>query len=109
VLFPWRRYWFGTPLHLSTVSYKKSCQENKEYSVHLVGLELNMYVTKMYGTTNIKCTYIVAVRINEICHELASVVWNVGTCDGVECHCARSFCASGQRIVMVLRYVCPAA
>jgi hypothetical protein len=32
-----------------------SCQErNKEYSVHLVGLELNTYVTKMYGTTNIK-------------------------------------------------------
>jgi hypothetical protein len=26
----------------------------KEYSVHLVGLELNIYVTKMYGTTNIK-------------------------------------------------------
>jgi hypothetical protein len=28
-------------------------ERNKEYSVHLVGPELNIYVTKMYGTTNI--------------------------------------------------------
>jgi hypothetical protein len=29
-------------------------ERNKEYSVHLVGPELNMYISKMYGTTNIK-------------------------------------------------------
>jgi hypothetical protein len=27
-------------------------ERNKEYSVHLVGPELNIYITKMYGTTN---------------------------------------------------------
>jgi hypothetical protein len=27
---------------------------NEEYSIHLVGPELNIYITKMYGTTNIK-------------------------------------------------------
>jgi hypothetical protein len=31
-----------------------SDERNKEYSVHLVGPELNIYITKMYGTTNIK-------------------------------------------------------
>jgi hypothetical protein len=33
-------------------------ERNKEYSVHLVGPELNVYVTKMYGSTKIKfiCT-----------------------------------------------------
>jgi hypothetical protein len=29
-------------------------ERNKEYSVHLVGPKLNIYVTKMNGTTNIK-------------------------------------------------------
>jgi hypothetical protein len=29
-------------------------ERNKEYSVHLFGPELNIYITKMYGTTNIK-------------------------------------------------------
>jgi hypothetical protein len=32
-------------------------ERNKECSVHLVGPELNIYVTKMYGTTNIKFNY----------------------------------------------------
>jgi hypothetical protein len=31
-------------------------ERNKEYSVHLVGPELNIYITKMYGTTNIRFT-----------------------------------------------------
>jgi hypothetical protein len=29
-------------------------ERNKEYSAHLVGPKLNMYITKMYGTTDIK-------------------------------------------------------
>jgi hypothetical protein len=29
-------------------------ERNKEYSVHLVGPELYMYISKTYGTTNIK-------------------------------------------------------
>jgi hypothetical protein len=29
-------------------------ERNEEYSVHLVGPELNIYITKMYATTNIK-------------------------------------------------------
>jgi hypothetical protein len=29
-------------------------EKNKEYGIHLVGLELNIYITKMYGNTNIK-------------------------------------------------------
>jgi hypothetical protein len=29
-------------------------ERTKEYSLHLVGPELNTYVTKMYRTTNIK-------------------------------------------------------
>jgi hypothetical protein len=29
-------------------------ERNKEYSVHLVGPELNIYDTKTHGTTNIK-------------------------------------------------------
>jgi hypothetical protein len=29
-------------------------ERNKEYSVHLVGPELKIYVIKMYGTANIK-------------------------------------------------------
>jgi hypothetical protein len=28
-------------------------KNNKEYKIHLVGLESNIYFTKMYGTTNI--------------------------------------------------------
>jgi hypothetical protein len=40
------------PLCYICVPAKK--ERNKEHSVHLVGLELNIYVTKMYGTTNIK-------------------------------------------------------
>jgi hypothetical protein len=55
-LFHWSRYWFGTPLHLSTVSYRL-VREGFARRV-LVGLELNIYVTKMYGTTNIKCIYL---------------------------------------------------
>jgi hypothetical protein len=31
-------------------------ERNKEYSVPLVGPELNIYITKTYGTTNIKFT-----------------------------------------------------
>jgi hypothetical protein len=31
-------------------------ERNKEYAVHLVGPELNIYITYMYGTTNIKQT-----------------------------------------------------
>jgi hypothetical protein len=70
VLLYWSRYWFGTPLHLSMVSFRlvwegfarqivpETCrandERNKEYSVHLVGTELNIYITKMFGTTNIK-------------------------------------------------------
>jgi hypothetical protein len=79
VLFRWSRYWFGTPLYLlqwnNTKPYKtygctrqlcswwrvqiapETCIANYEinkYSVHLVGPELNIYVTEMYGTTNIK-------------------------------------------------------
>jgi hypothetical protein len=34
--------------------WSQLCQEiNTEYRVHLVGLELEIYFTKMYGTTNI--------------------------------------------------------
>jgi hypothetical protein len=29
-------------------------ERNEEYSVHLVGPELNIYITKMYGTTSTK-------------------------------------------------------
>jgi hypothetical protein len=29
-------------------------ERNNEYSIHLVGSELNIYVTKIYGITNIK-------------------------------------------------------
>jgi hypothetical protein len=32
-------------------------ERNKECSVHLVGPKLNIYITKMYGTTNIKKVY----------------------------------------------------
>jgi hypothetical protein len=40
----------STPKHVELTLPKR----NKEYNVHLVGLELNIYVTKMYGTTIIK-------------------------------------------------------
>jgi hypothetical protein len=35
--------------------YRANDERNKEYSVYLVGHELNIYVTKMYGNTNITC------------------------------------------------------
>jgi hypothetical protein len=38
-------------LFLSSLAHN---ERNKEYSVHLVGPELNIYITKMYGTRNIK-------------------------------------------------------
>jgi hypothetical protein len=43
------------------------CQErNKGYSVYLVGLELNIYVTKMYGTTNIKIEHQIHSHIQPV-------------------------------------------
>jgi hypothetical protein len=35
---------------------RANAEKNKEYNVHLVGPELNIHITKMYGTTNIKFT-----------------------------------------------------
>jgi hypothetical protein len=57
----WSRYWFGTALHLSTVSYaavvllmmqiapetyRANDERNKQYRVHLVGLELSLWHTQ---------------------------------------------------------------
>jgi hypothetical protein len=44
-------------------------ERKKEYSVHLVGLELNIYITKMYGTTNIKYTGNLEQEAGEFVHE----------------------------------------
>jgi hypothetical protein len=39
---------------IGTEIYTANIKKEIEYSVQLVGLELNIYLTKMYGTTNIK-------------------------------------------------------
>jgi hypothetical protein len=37
-----------------TVGCTAKDETNKEYGVQIVGTELNIYITEMYGTTNIK-------------------------------------------------------
>jgi hypothetical protein len=53
-------------------------------TVHLVGLELNMYVTKMYGTTNIK--FIVYVGFSLSHANKSASLWLITLPESIQFH-----------------------
>jgi hypothetical protein len=57
--------WFGVQIAPETCR-AYNVKNNKQYEVHPIGLESNIYVTKMYGTTNINASWKLLTRIQNI-------------------------------------------
>jgi hypothetical protein len=79
VLFHWSRYWLGQPHTFSAVNFRpetctaKNKEEKRMHKKYIyLYLELNIYVTNMYGTTNIK--HPVCTIFSTVTHGIPNIV-----------------------------------